>query len=384
MEAYLDNSATTRVFPEAADIVMKTMTRDYGNPSSMHKKGFEAELYIKEAARQIADTLKARPSEIIFTSGATESNNTAIMGAANAGKRRGNKIITSTIEHASVYNVFGHLESEGFEVIYVPVDHYGRIDLEMLSNATDSGTILVSVMFVNNEMGGVNDVDAISRVVKEKNPSALFHVDAVQAYGKYRINPKRSGIDLLSASAHKFNGPKGVGFLYVKTGAKITPLLYGGGQQKDMRSGTLNVPGIAGMGAAARLSYEHLDEERERLYALRELFISLISELEGVTVNGAPDRMGAPHIVSASFEGIRGEVLLHALEDKGVYVSSGSACSSNHPALSGTLKGIGVKDELLDATLRFSFGAYTTEEEIRYAAQVLAELLPVLRKYRRR
>ncbi len=383
MEAYLDNSATTRAFEQVKDLVVKTMMEDYGNPSSLHRKGLEAERYVKTAAEAVAKTLKASPSEIIFTSGGTESNNMAIIGGAKANCRVGKHIVTSTIEHASVYNVFGHLEEEGWRVTYVPVDEKGQLRKEALLEALEPDTALVSVMYVNNEIGSVNPIGEIGALIKEKNPRTLFHVDAIQAYGKYRISPAREKIDLLSVSGHKIHGPKGVGFLYIKNGTKFAPTVFGGGQQRGFRSGTHNVPGIAGLGEAARLIYEDHEEKIAEMYRLKKLFVELVSELPDVQVNGYSDERSAPHVVSVSFGGVRSEVLLHALEEKGIYVSSGSACSSNHPAVSGTLRGIGLEKRFLDSTLRFSFSVFTTEEEIRYCAEVLGELLPVLRRYRR-
>lgn len=384
MEAYLDNSATTVALPEVRDIVVKTMMEDYGNPSSLHKKGMEAEQYVKAAAERIARTLKAKPSEIVFTSGGTESNNMAIIGAARANRRAGKHIITSTIEHASVYNVFGYLEEEGYRVSYIPVDENGHLKEKELEAAIDEETTLVSVMYVNNEVGSVNPIEEIGALIKRKNPKTIFHVDAIQAYGKYRINPKKEHIDLLSVSSHKIHGPKGVGFLYIKEGTKIVPVVYGGGQQKGMRSGTHNVPGIAGLGVAAEKIYEDHEAKIARMYEIKKEFVKLVQELPETKINGLTDEQSAPHVVSVSFAGVRSEVLLHALEERGIYVSSGSACSSNHPAVSGTLRGIGVERELLDSTLRFSFSIFTTEEEIRYCAQMLSELLPVLRRYRRK
>lgn len=385
MEAYLDNSATTKVFESVKDIVVKTMTEDFGNPSSLHKKGVEAEAYVKAAAQAVAQTLKAEPAEIVFTSGGTESNNMAIIGAARACRRAGKHIITSTIEHPSVYNVFGYLEEEeGFSVDYIPVDENGHVRQEALLAAIREDTALVSVMYVNNEIGSVNPVGEIGALIKEKNPHTIFHVDAVQAYGKYRIHPRREKIDLLSASGHKIHGPKGVGFLYVKKGTKLLPTVFGGGQQKGMRSGTHNVPGIAGMGKAATEIYENHEEKLQAMYGLKKLFVELVRSLEGTAFNGLTGEEGAPHVVNVSFAGIRSEVLLHALEERGICVSSGSACSSNHPAVSGTLKGIGVKDGLLDSALRFSFSIFTTEAEIRYTVEVLKELLPMLRRYTRK
>ena len=382
MEAYFDNSATTRVFDSVKDAVVNAMTVDYGNAAARHMKGVEAERLIKEARAEIAKSLKVQEKEILFTSGGTESNNTALIGAAFANQRAGKHLITTGVEHASIYNTMEFLREQGFEITYLSVDSYGCISLEELSQAVREDTILVSVMYVNNEIGAVEPVEEISKVIKAKNPKTLFHVDAIQAYGKYVIRPKKQGIDLLSVSGHKIHGPKGVGFLYIDEKAKVRPLLFGGGQQKGMRSGTENVPGCAGLGAAVREVYTDHEAKIERMYQLRERLIAGLKELPGVTINGHEGRENAPQIVSASFEGVRSEVLLHALEDRGVYVSSGSACSVNHPGVSGTLKGIGVKKELLDSTIRFSFGLFNEPEEADYCLEVLRELLPVLRRYR--
>ncbi len=383
MEAYFDNSATTRVLDSVMDIVTKTMTVDYANPAAKHIKGMEAENYIRDARSIIAKTLKVADKEILFTSGGSESNNMALIGTAMANKRAGMHIISTNVEHASIYNTLGFLQEQGFEITYLPVDHNGHIDLDQLREAVRPDTILVSVMYVNNEVGSVEPVAEISKVIKEKNPSTIFHVDAIQAYGKYEIRPKKEGIDLLSVSGHKIHGPKGVGFLYIDEKVKIKPLIYGGGQQKGMRSGTENVPGVAGLGVAAAEMYRNHQEKMDYLYDLKDYMMKRVAEIDGVVINSQPGRESAPQIVSVSFEGVRSEVLLHALEDRGIYVSSGSACSSNHPGVSGTLKGIGVKQELLDSTLRFSFGMFNKKEEIDYAIEVLKELLPVLRRYRR-
>ena len=381
MEAYFDNSATTKVLDCVKDAVVDAMCVNYGNAAAKHRKGVEAENLIREAKKAIADTLKVQEKEILFTSGGTESNNTALIGTALANRRAGKHLITTGVEHPSIYNTMSFLEEMGFEVTYLPVDHLGHISLEDLEKAIREDTILVSVMYVNNEVGAVEPIEAISQCIKKKNPKTLFHVDAIQAYGKYKIRPKKQGIDLLSVSGHKIHAPKGVGFLYIRDGVKIRPILFGGGQQKGMRSGTENVPGCVGLGVAASEAYKDFDARIEKLYTLREHLIAGLKPLGGVTINGSEDRTNAPQIVSASFEGVRSEVLLHALEDKGVYVSSGSACSSNHPGISGTLKGIGVKKELLDSTIRFSLGDLNTEEEVDYAIGVLGELLPVLRRY---
>ena len=384
MEAYLDNSATTRCSEGAAAMVMKVMREDFGNPSSMHTKGVEAEHYIREAKDFFAKNLKVDEKEIYFTSGGTESNNLALIGSAMANKRSGNHLITTSVEHASVDNPMKYLEEQGFEVTYLPVDQDGIVSLEALKEALCPETILVSVMYVNNEVGAVQPVDEIAKLVKDYDSKIIFHVDAIQAYGKYRIWPKKEGIDLLSVSGHKIHGPKGTGILYVNSKLKIHPMILGGGQQKGMRSGTENVPGIAGLAEAAKECYENLDEKIDRLYALKERFVKQIEELDDVKVNGRTGRDSAPHIVSVSFRDVRSEVLLHALEEKGIYVSAGSACSSNKPAVSHTLKSMGVEKDLLGSTIRFSFCFETTEEETDYCVRELRELLPMLRRYVRR
>ena len=384
MEAYLDNAATTRVFPEVRDIMLQVMEKDFGNPSSRHTKGIEAEGYVTKAVQQIAGTLKCQPKEIILTSGGTESNNMALIGTALANQRAGKHVITTRIEHASIHEPFGRLEQMGYEAQYLPVDHNGHLQPEMLEEAVREDTLLVSVMMVNNEMGAVEDIKKLVAVAKQKNPNVIFHVDAIQAYGKYKIVPKRLGIDLMSVSGHKIHGPKGSGFLYVRDGVKISPIILGGGQQRGMRSGTENVPAIAGLGEAVRLIYQQHSEKVERLYALKQRLIDGLTAMEGVSINGINGLSlteTAPHIVSVSFDGIKSEVMLHALAQEGVYVSSGSACSSNHPDLSGTLKAIGVEDRLLDSTLRFSFSVLSTEEEVDHALEAVAKVLPQLRRF---
>lgn len=383
MQAYLDNSATTKCSERAKNKMLQTLLTDYGNPSSLHMMGVDAERYVKEAQEKIAKTLKAEPKEIIFTSGGTESNNMALIGTAMANKRAGMHLITTGIEHASVAAPMEYLEEQGFHVTYLPVDKDGLISLDKLKEAVDEETILVSLMMVNNEIGALEPIEEAVRIIKEKNPKTLIHVDAIQAYGKFRIIPKKLGIDLLSVSGHKIHGPKGSGFLYVKDKTKIKPLIYGGGQQKGMRSGTENVPGIAGLGEAAEEIYENFEEKTDKMYALKQRFVEGVEKIEGVSVNGKTGRDSAPHIVSVSVDGVRSEVMLHTLEDRGIYVSAGSACSSNKPSVSHTLQQIGLRKDLLDSTIRFSFCVDTTEEEIDYALEVLAEVIPQLRKYTR-
>ena len=384
MEAYLDNSATTKCADEVVDIMIKLMREDYGNPSSKHMKGVYAENYIKDAKKIIAASLKCLDKEIVFTSGGTESNNMAIIGSAMANKRKGNHLIVSSVEHSSVKEPFNYLEGQGFRVTYLPVDKDGIVSLDALKEALDEETILVSVMHVNNEIGAVEPIEEIGHIVKEYNSDIVYHVDAIQSYGKFKIVPKKYNIDLLSVSGHKIHGPKGSGFLYIKDKTRIKPIILGGGQQKGMRSGTENVPAIAGLAKAVELIYNNDFENKiNHLYELKDYFISELIKIEGVTINGKTGRESAPQIVSASFAGIMAEVLLHALEDKNIYVSSGSACSSNKPGLSNTLVAIGLKPELLDCTIRFSFCYNTTKDELEYTIKVLNEILPVLRKYTR-
>lgn len=285
MEAYLDNSATTPVSQGVKEIVIKTMMEDYGNPSSIHMKGVEAERYLRQAKEILAKILKVNEKEIIFTSGGTESNNLALIGIANANHRAGKHIITTSVEHASVLNTVKYLEEQGFEVTWLPVDEHGHIRLEDLEAALREDTILVSMMYVNNEIGALEPVEEAAKLIHQKNPKTIFHVDAIQAFGKYRIYPKRQGIDALSVSGHKIHGPKGTGFLYVSEKVKIKPIIFGGGQQKGMRSGTDNVPGIAGIAEAAKEAYENFDEKTERMYELKDYLIEKLSAIDGVKIN---------------------------------------------------------------------------------------------------
>ncbi len=382
-EVYLDNSATTKCLPEVAALMTHIMCEDYGNPSSMHKKGVGAEQYVRFSKEIIAKSLKVQEKEILFTSGGTESDNIALIGSAYANCRAGRHIITTRIEHPAVLQTCAYLEEQGFEVTYLPVDANGVIRLSDLERAMTRGTILVSIMHVNNEIGSIQPVAEAGALIKRLNPNTLFHVDAIQSYGKCRIYPKRMNIDLLSVSAHKIHGPKGVGFLYINEKAKVRPIMFGGGQQKGMRSGTENVPGIAGMAKAVELIYNDFEPKIHYLYQLRERFIQGVTKIEGIKINGCQGTEGAPHIVSVSIQGVRSEVMLHALEDKGIYVSAGSACSSNKPAISATLKAIGVEKQFLDSTIRFSFSMFTTEEEIDYTIKCMGELIPMLRHYTR-
>ena len=383
MEVYMDNAATTRAYPEVVQLMNKIMEEDYGNPSSLHMKGVEAERYIRRAREILAGILKVEEKELIFTSGGTESNNLAIIGGALANQRAGKHLITTRIEHASVYQPMMFLEQMGFEVTWLPVNAYGLVDLDALREAIRPDTILVSMMCVNNEIGTIEPITDAAAIVKECNPNTLFHVDAIQGFGKVVLHPKRIGIDMLSVSGHKIHGPKGIGVLYIDEHVKIKPIVFGGEQQKNVRSGTENVPGIAGIGLAAKMIYENLDEKVAAMRAMKEHFIEGVKQIPDTTIHGLYDETSAPHIISVGFAGIRSEVLLHALEDKGIYVSSGSACASNHPQISGVLKGIGAGQQFLDATLRFSLSEFNTMEEIDYTLDTLYNIVPMLRKYTR-
>ncbi len=384
MEIYLDNSATTRTFPAVRETMVRTMAEDFGNPSSLHRKGVEAERYVRQAQEQIARSLKVDPKEILFTSGGTESNNLAILGTAMVASRIGRHLVTSSVEHPSVSEAMKYLEEQGYSVTWLPVDSQGRVSPEAVEAAVTPETILVSIMAVNNEIGTREPVEEMGPRIKARNPRCLFHVDAVQGFGKYRLRPRAAKIDLLSVSAHKIHGPKGIGFLYVRDGVRLHPILFGGGQQHGLRSGTENVPGIAGLGAAVEEIYRDHEARMDRLYACKARLTQGLRKLPDVQVNGPEGREGAPHIVSASFAGVRSEVLLHALEEKGIYVSAGSACSSHHPGVSSTLAAIGLDKKWLESTLRFSMSMDTTEEEIDTVLQALEGLLPFLRRFTRR
>lgn len=384
MNIYLDNAATTRCLSEAANVCSAVMTDYYGNPSSLHTMGMEAEAYIRSCRRTIAGSLKASEKEIVFTSGGTESNNTAIRGAVRAKERRGKHIITTMIEHPSVYNTFAALSDEGYDVTYLPVNEYGVLALDVLEGMLREDTILVSVMHVNNETGTIEPVGEIARLVHEKSPNALFHVDAVQSYGKLPMFPGKAGIDLMSVSGHKLHAPKGSGFLYINEACHILPLIYGGGQEGSMRSGTENVPAIAGLEVAVREVFKDQRNNLCRMYELRKRLIDAALEIYGVSINGFPDDRSAPHIISLTIDGIRAEVMLHALESKGIFVSAGSACSSNRPSKSRTLTSMGLKGDALDDTIRISFSIHTTEEEVDLAIKAIGELAPALRRFKRK
>ena len=381
-EIYLDNSSTTRVLDEVAQVVCDAMTVYFGNPSSLHRKGIEAEKIMKQARESIAKVLEVSSEEIFFTSGGTESNNWAIKGAAYALRRRGNHLITTKVEHPSVLEVFAALEKEGFAVTYLDVDREGTIDINQLEGALRPDTILVSIMYVNNEVGSIQPIQDAARIIKSRC-NALFHVDAVQAFAKIPLVSKLEGIDLLSISGHKIYGPKGIGALFIRDKVKITPLLHGGGQEAGQRSGTENLPGIAGIGEAAKVCLKNMSEWRKHMAELKErLMGGILNNIPDTVLNGP--KVGAPHILNISFLGTMGEILLHALESKNIYVSTGSACSSHKSEKSHVLKAMGKSLEEQDGAIRFSLSPFVSQDDIDYTLEVLAKEVKEIRKFVRR
>ena len=360
MECYLDNSATTAVTPEVAALAARIMTEQYGNPSSLHRRGFWAERALTEARGQVAAVLRCRPEEIIFTSGGTESNNLALLGAALAARRRGNRIVTTAVEHHSVLAVCRQLESEGFEVAYVSPDAGGVITPESFAAACDEKTILASCMMVNSETGALHDIPAIAAACRRKNPGILFHTDCVQAFGRLEIAPARWGVQLVSVSGHKIHAPKGVGALYVAKGVRLLPPLYGSGQERGLRPGTENLPGICAMGLAAERMNARRAENAAHFTALRQKLITNLSQSPAVCIN-SPEA-AAPYIINLSVEGIRSEIMIHYLEQFGIYVSSGSACAKGER--SHVLTAMGLPEDRIDSAIRVSMTDTTAEEEI--------------------
>ncbi|WP_082910077.1 cysteine desulfurase family protein [Brevibacillus brevis] len=376
---YLDNSATTRPHPQVIETVRRAMESYYGNPSSLHQKGVEAENVLKQARKVAAQYLGCKESEVIFTSGGTESNNTAIKGVAFQYQNRGKHIITTQVEHPAVYDVCKQLEGLGFSVTYLPVDREGRVSVEAVQKAMRPDTILVSVMHVNNELGTIQPILEIGQWLKQF-PKVLFHVDAVQGIGKVPLRIKDSGIDLLSVSAHKFYGPRGVGILYKREGLIIHPLMMGGGQEGGVRSGTENLPAIAGMAKAIRILEELGSVEMIRLQKLNQQLREGIATMEGCVVN-TPESNTAPHIMNLSVPGVKAEVLLHALEEKGFLISTKSACSSKVNEPSRVLTAIGIERNCALSSLRISLGRENTPDDIQQFLKALEECVSVLRTY---
>ena len=377
MEIYLDNSATTKPYKEVVDKMVLALTTQYGNPSSIYKKGIEVEREIKEIRRNIARSLGAKETEIYFTSGGTECNNTIIRSVANLNKKTKNHIISTVIEHPSVLNTLKDLEADGFEVTYFPVGKDGKISLEDLKNAIKKETILVSVMHVNNEIGTIQPIEEIGKYLKSLDEKVYFHVDGVQSYAKIKFRQSRYNIDFMSVSGHKLHGPKGIGFMYVKENNRIKPLLTGGGQEIGIRSGTENVPGIYGIGEAVRILNQDLEGTIDKIKGLRDLLKEeILANIDNVKINSPED--GVCHVLNVSFRGVRGEVLLHYLEQKEIYVSTGSACSSKKKG-SHVLNAIGLTPDEIEGAIRFSLSDLNTKEEIMKTVEVLKESVSDLR-----
>ncbi|HEY3248386.1 MAG TPA: cysteine desulfurase family protein [bacterium] len=382
-EIYLDNAATTRPDPSVVGAMTRALTEDFGNPSSLHGKGVSAERVISSARDAVAASLGVAAGEIVFTSGGTEANNLAVLGAARSA--RGRHVVVSAIEHASVLGPTRTLAAEGFEVTTLPVDAAGRVSIPALTAALRPDTVLVSVMAVNNELGTIEPLDELARVIgahRTGGATALFHVDAVQAWGKIALRPSRWGVDLLSISGHKVHGPKGIGALYIRRGVRLAALVSGGDQERAVRPGTENVPGIAGMGEAARLLATDIDGAAAQMSALTARLRDRLLQIPGVTINTPPGG-AAPHILNATFSGARGETLLHRLEMDGIYVSTGSACHSHQPTPSHVLLAIGRTPEEAAASLRFSVSRSTTAAEIDAAAAAVDAAASELRALRR-
>lgn len=380
MIAYLDNSSTTKPHPEVVKAMVEAMSIQYGNPSALHKLGLAAEAEIKSVKKRILQNLNGTDGDVIFTSGGTEANNLAILGTARRTAKRLNHIITSETEHKSVLESFKALEKEGFEITWIKVDKQGYIDPADVLAAITPKTALISIMLVNNETGIIQPVEAIGKALRQMKQAPILHVDAVQGFGKMRIDVKRTGIDLLTLSGHKIGGPKGIGALYMKKGVHLQPLIYGGGQQLDIRPGTENTYGIVGLGKAVELTFEKLEEDIEKIATLRErLRRSINDTLPEVVINTPETGQIAPHILHVSFPDIRGEVLLHELESQGVFVSIGSSCNSKSKKYSHVLEAMRLSTSLKEGAVRFSLGTENTEEEIEYALGTVVNAYQSLR-----
>lgn len=374
VEAYLDNSATTPLCKTAKEKMVDSIENIWGNPSSLHEKGIEADLLLKQARICLSRHLSCTEKEVFFTSGGTEGNNLAVFGAAHANKRRGNRVITSAVEHPSVQKAFDRLENEGFEVIRIPTDKKGFIDIGELEKAVNDRTILVSIMAVNNEVGTIQPIEELSKIVKRKNAPALIHVDAVQAFGKISLAPKKLGVDLMTVSSHKIHGPKGTGALFVKDGTKLSPVAAGGGQERDIRPGTEPMPAIAGFyGAMQELK---IKDSLTGVTELRDYLVSELDKRDFVTINSPENAL--PYIVNLSLKGLRSETVLNLLSDMEIYVSSGSACSKGHK--SPVLTAMGLEDDLIDSSLRVSMSRFTDKEQLDYFLEGIDRAHKIIRK----
>lgn len=375
MEVYFDNSATTRPYDEVMKVMIDAMKNYYGNPSSAHTLGLKAEGKMNNSRQIVADTLGCSREEVVFTSGGSESNNFLIRGFI---KERAH-VITTKIEHPSIIGTCKQLENEGIRVTYLNVDSNGRIDLDELDKSINKDTALVSIMHVNNEIGIVQDIEKIGKFIKEKSSKIKFHVDAVQSYGKYKINVQRYNIDLLSASGHKIHGPRGIGIAYIRKGLMPKPLIFGGGQERSLRSGTENLAAMVGFAKAAEKIYKNVEENYKKVSEVKNYFIDKLQSISDIKINSNGEEY-SPYVLSVSFRGVRGEVLLHSLEAKGIYVSTGSACSAKGNKESHVLHSIGLEPKEIQGTIRFSFSEYNTKEEVDYAVENLDKSLKFLRR----
>ena len=374
LEAYLDNSATTFVCTEAAEEMQKAINELWGNPSSLHQKGIEAEALLSSARKAVAKELSCDSKEIIFTCGGTQGNNIAVFGAAHALKRKGNKVITTAVEHPSVSKAFERLKEEGFEVVVLGVDKFGKADLEQLKKEVDQNTILVSMMAVNNELGTIEPIDEVKAIITQNSSPALFHIDAVQAFGKIPLNVKKLGADLMTISSHKIHGPKGAGALFVKNGVRLVSPVVGGEQERDIRPGTEPMPAIAGFFGAVKAMKPK--QALEKTTALRDEFVSKLREIDGVVINSPDDAL--PYIVNISLPGLPSEAVLNLLSDMEIYVSSGSACAKGHK--SPVLTAAGLESSLVNSSVRISMSKFTTKEELDYLLEGIKTALKIIRR----
>jgi cysteine desulfurase len=378
---YLDNSATTKPFPEVVDSFVTVATKYFGNPSSLHELGMKAERLLTQAREQIAAALQVKPSEIIFTSGGTEANNFAIKGVAFQYRHRGNHIITTAIEHPSVSEACQQLEQLGFKVTYLPVNENGVVTVEQVKKALRDDTILVSIMHVNNEVGAIQPVEEIGALLS-RYPKTIFHVDRVQGISKVPLDMKKAHIDLCTMSAHKFHGLRGAGILYVRQGIQLSPLLAGGGQEMQLRSGTENVPAIVAMAKALRMSMEKFDKQIDYLLEVKQAWLNELKEIPFIQIN-TPLEHSAPHIINFSLDGIKPEVFVHELEKNDIFVSTTSACSSKKKAPSKTLLAMGMGDKRAESGIRISLSFENTLEEIPIAIAVIKKAIEKLREVTR-
>ena len=382
MEVYFDNSSTTKTYDEVIDEVSYGLREFYGNPSSLHNLGLKSEKKLRECRQIIAKTINASENEIYFNGGGSEGNNLVLKGITKSGSH----IITTPFEHASVLNTIKNLEKKGVKVTVLKIDSRGKIDLEDLEKAITKETVLVSIMHVNNEIGVIQNIEAISKIVKNTSSRAKLHVDAVQSYGKLPIDVEKMHIDFLTVSAHKFHGPKGCGFIYIRKPNTLLPLIEGGAQEFGVRAGTQNIAGIMGMTVAAKRSYDNMEDNYKKVSEIKRSFIEKLEKIDSIKLNSYNEDDFSPYILNVSFRGVRGEVLLHFLEDSGVYVSTGSACSSKERERIGgsyVLKALGLTNDEIGGGIRFSFSDDNKLEEVDYTINTLEKGLKFLRRVKR-